>query len=167
MDLGPGREPERQGAAVSDFPNNVVAELKATLAARPELDVVVARPLKPTDAHKSAGVFAVDWNPQDMVIGQWDPAVTRYMVGIQTFVKHGNEEEGIALHTTLAKMVRVMLYRDEGLRVRLGDLSTTELGVTERMQRWGVQTQRYISNEMEGTFLYLAVTEMFIETEIV
>lgn len=150
-----------------DFPENVVAELKTSFESMGEVDTVVARPLKPTDPHLSLGVFAIDWTPRDFVIGQYDPAVTRYMVGIQSFVKHGNEEEGIALHTRLAKMVRVMLYRDEGLRVRLGSLSTTEFGVTERIQRWGVQTQRYISNEFQGSFLYLAVTELWVETEIV
>lgn len=150
-----------------DFPENVVAEIKTSLEAQEELDRVVARPLNPTDPHLSAGVFATEWTPTQMVIGQFDPAVSRYGATIHTFVKHGNEEEGIALHTRIAKMVRVMMYRDEALRVRLANLSTTEFGVTERIQRWGVSTQRYISNEFQGSFLFLAVTEMWIETEIV
>lgn len=152
---------------VLDFPDNFVAEIKTALEARDELDRVVARPLNPTDAHLSAGVFATEWAPREMVIGQYDPAVSRYGAMIHTFVKHGNEEEGISLHNRLAKMVRVMMYRDEPLRVRLANLSTTEFGVTERIQRWGVSTQRYISNEFQGSFLFLAVTEMWIETEIV
>lgn len=159
-----------------DFPENIVAEVRTSLTAMqdtsvvpavPLFDTILGRPLRPTDPHLSAGVFAIDWNPLEWQIGQWDPAVTRYMVGIQTFVKHGDEQEGIALHTRLGKKVRVMLYRDEDLRVRLSSLSITEDGVTERIQRWGVQTQRYLSNEINNNFMFLAVTELWCETEIV
>jgi hypothetical protein len=150
-----------------EFPNNVVEELKVSLEELEGVDVVLRRPLKPTDPNGSAGVFAGTWTPQEMVIGQHDPAVTRYSVVIQTFVKHGNEEEGVVLHSQLAKRVRVMLYRDPELRVRLGTLSTDEDGVRERLQRWGVTTQRYLSNEIQNNFLFLAVTELWIETELV
>jgi len=150
-----------------DFPENIVDELVTSLEDVTGINVVVKRPLRPTDPNGSAGVYAVDWSPEEYQIGQYDPAVTRYLLAIQTFVKHGDDEEGVGLHSRLAKRVRVMLYRDEELRVRLGTLSTLESGVTERTQRWGVRTQRYLSNELQGTFLYLAVTEMFLETEIV
>jgi len=152
---------------VLEFPENVVEELSYNLAEIPEVEVVLRRPLRPTDPNGALGVFALSWNPEEYQIGQFDPATTRYMLNIQSFVKHGNDEEGVVLHSRLAKRVRVMLYRDQQLRVGLGTLSVTEGGVTERFQRWGVVTQRYLNNEMEGTFLYLAVTEMWVETEIV
>lgn len=150
-----------------DFPENIVEELSITLDTLAEVDKVVHRPLRPTDPNGSIGIYAVDWNPQEYQIGQYDPAVTRYLVAIQSFVKHGDDQEGVALHARMAKKVRVMLYRDDELRVRLGTLSVTEDGMTERLQRWGVQTQRYLSNEVQGSFMYLAVTEMWVETEIV
>lgn len=152
--------------APTDFPENIVAELKASLESL-GFDKVMRRPLRPTDPHLSAAVFAVDWNPEEMQIGQHDPAVTRYLLSIQTFIKHGDDEVGTTLHARIAKKVRVMLYRDEALRVRLGQLRATEDGVTERLQRWGVRTQRYLSNEVDATFLYLAVTELWVDTEIV
>lgn len=150
-----------------DFPENVVAELKVSLEALATFDVILKRPLKPVDPNNSCGVYAVDWVPQEYAMGQFDPAISRYLFGIQTFVKHGNEQEGIELHAQHAKKVRVMLYRDTDLRVRLGQLSTIEAGVTERAQKWGVQHQRYISNEINNNFLFLAVTEFWLETEMV
>jgi hypothetical protein len=150
-----------------DFPDNVVDALAARLVTIAEVDVVLKRPLRPTDPSGSVGVFAVIWSPSEYEIGQHDPAVTRYSLNIQTFIKHGDEQEGITLHSRLAKRVRVMLYRDDALRVLLGSLSVTDAGNTERLQRWGIETQRYLSNEMEGTFLYLAVTDMWVETEVV
>lgn len=150
-----------------DFPENIIEELAISLDLLDGIDKVVKRPVRPTDANGTAGVYAVDWSPEDYQIGQYDPAVTRYLIAIQTFVKHGDDEEGVLLHGRLGKRVRVMLYRDDELRVRLGSLNTQELGVTERTQRWGVRTQRYLSNELQGTFLYLAVTELWVDTEIV
>lgn len=150
-----------------DFPENVVEELAISLDVLEGIDVVVKRPLKPTDPNGAAGVYAVSWNPEGYQIGQYDPAVTQYLFAIQTFVKHGDDEGGVALHSRLAKRVRVMLYRDDELRVRLGTLYTDESGIIERTQKWGVRTQRYLSNELQGTFMYLAVTEMYLETEIV
>jgi hypothetical protein len=150
-----------------EFPENVVEELATMLAEVTDVDVVIRRPLRPTDPNGSIGVYAIDWAPTDHAIGQFDPAVTRYKFAVQSFVKHGDDEVGVILHSQLAKRVRVMLYRDEELRVRLGSLSTDEDGVIERLLRWGVQTQRYLSNEVQGTFLYLAVTELWVDTEIV
>jgi hypothetical protein len=152
---------------VKDFPENFVEVLKDTLTAIDISDHILGRPLKPTDPSGSIGVFAVDWTPVDAQIGQYDPAVTRYMLSIQSFVKHGSEQEGVALHARLAKKVRVMLYRNEDLRVRLSSLSVVEDGVTERVQRWGVEIQRYLSNEIDNNFMFLASTECFIETEMV
>jgi len=152
---------------VVDFPENIVAELGVTLATIEEVDQVINRPLRPTDPNGAIGIYAVDWNPQEYQIGQYDPAVTRYLIAVQSFVKHGDDQQGVALHARMAKRVRVMLYRDDELRVRLGSLSVSEGGVTERLQRWGVQTQRYLSNEVQGSFMYLAVTELWVETEIV
>lgn len=151
----------------TDFPANVVAELEVSLDALVDVDHVLKRPLRPTDPNGSIGIYPVTWSPEEYQIGQYDPAVTKYLIAIQSLVKHGDEELGIALHSRLAKQVRVMLYRDDELRVRLGALSTEESGVIERTQRWGVRTQRYLNNELQGSFLYLAITELWIETELV
>lgn len=155
------------GENMSDFPVNVVEELKTSLDLLTGVDHVLRRPLRPTDPTGSMGVYPVSWNPDGYQIGQYDPAVTRYKIAIQSFVKHGDDEQGVILHSQLAKRVRVMLYRDDELRVRLGSLNTVDGGAIERLQRWGVETQRYLSNEIQGSFLFLSVTEMWVETEIV
>lgn len=151
-----------------DFPDNAVDALVAALEAGVNFEGgVVRRPLRPNDPNFMAGVVASMWSPEEWAIGQYDPAITRYSLQIQTLVRSADEEEGIALHSRLAKRVRVMLYRNEELRLQLGRLSTTEAGVTERTLRWGVSGQRFLSNEVNGSYLYLAVTDVWYDTEIV
>jgi hypothetical protein len=131
------------------------------------LGLVARRPLRPTDPDKSIGVMALDWRPTESFIGQHDPAISRYQFAIQVFLKHQDEEEGLQQHTLLSKNLRTMLYRGEALRLRLASLSETSLLVTERVQRWGVRQQRFVSNEIQGRFLYLSTTEFWVETEAI
>lgn len=149
-----------------DFPENIVRELKSSLAAIEGVDIVLRRPLRPTDPTGSLGVYASMWDPSEFEIGQYDPAVTRYQVILQSMIKHGNEEEGVSEHAALAKRIRVMLYRDEALRVRLHSLSISDGGLAESVRRYGVTRQNYLNNELQGTFLFLAVTELWFDTEI-
>lgn len=149
------------------FPNNVVIALAEAMENRVDglRGVVLKRPLRKIDPGPSVGIFAVDWRPESYDIGKPDPAIHSYLFGIQALVKNGDEEIGRLEHGLLSKMVRVMLYRDDSLRVRLSGLTDTTLGVTERTLRWGVRQQRYIANEIQGTFLYLSTTEVWLETE--
>ena len=94
-----------------------------------------------------------------------EPTLSQYLIGVQAFVKDGDEERGLAAHSVLSMRVRSVLYRDEPLRVALSSLSVTYQGVTERLKRWGVRTQRYFANDLEGQWLYLSTLEFFIETE--
>lgn len=153
--------------AVAAFPSNVVEALRDELnvALGTQVELVVKRPLRPTDPDSSVGIYALDWQPGNHEIGFHEPTLARYQVAIQVFVKHQDEEEGSAIHTFLSKTVRTMLYRGEALRIRLSSLNETSLGVTERVQRWGVRQQRFVSNEIQGRFLYLSTTEFWIETE--
>lgn len=149
------------------FPTVVVDVLADELALATGAGKVMRRLLRDTDPDQSIGVIAADWVPQEMVIGQFDPAVATYLFSIQAFVKHAHEEEGRASHTNFAQTIRLMLYRNAGLRTRLAALSETADGMVERVQRWGVRQQRYASNEVEGQFLYLSTTEFWVETETV
>lgn len=149
-----------------EFPDNAVSLIRLHLEDEPNFSSIVGRPLRPTDYTGMVGIFATVWQPDDFEIGQFDPAVTRYGLSIQSLAKNATEEEGIAEHSRLAKKIRVMLYRDADLRVQLGQLRTTDDGFTERTQRWGVTQQRYLSGELEGQFMFLAVTDLWLETEI-
>lgn len=150
-----------------DFPENVTMAISDRLSLSSEFSIVLRRPLRPTDNNRSCGVFSAGWSPQEWEIGQYDPAITRHDYQIQTLAKYATEEEGLVAHTKLAKIVRLMLYRDADLRLQLSQLRTTVEGVVERTQKWDVVSQRYLANEIEGQFLFLAVTDFYLETEIV
>jgi hypothetical protein len=165
------------------FPNNVVKAIFDHITDG-NLDEEVypfMRPLRKTDPRVSLGVFASFWTPDERSFefnggalgGQTlggapsFPTLQRYMVSVQCSVTHGGQIEGLNKHSVFAKMVRDMLLVDPVLGVSLAGLSVTKNGITERMQRRWIPTQRYMSNEISGSFLYLATMELMIETETV
>ncbi len=157
-------------AEVLPFPNNVLILLYQELVQLEGIEYVGVRPLKPEDPPVSLGLFVIDWVPGELEMAGTpnpDPTISTYLYGIQALVQHANREEGLLKHTLLSKMIRSMLYRRESLRVRLSQLNETSLGVTERTQRWGVRQQRFMSNDLEGSFLYLSTLEFWVETESV
>lgn len=152
-----------------DFPMNIVNELishfKDTMKGYEE--GIVARPLRPADPRLSIGVFPDDWMPREdsYEIGGFGPTLSTYVLRIHLLVKHTNEVEGRQLYAVDAKKLRAILYRDNDLRLRLAQLSEVSLGQVERVQRMGVRNQRYLNNEVSGTFLFLATTTFWVETE--
>lgn len=147
------------------FPDNLVAEFKTALIDLSGITAVLGRPLRMADPNASVGVFSVEWLPGEMGIGQpQEPIDGRYSVTIQLLVKHMNEEEALAQHSVLSKSIRVMVYRDAGLRVRLPQLSEASSGVIERVLKWGVRSQRFLSNELDKQFLFLSSTEVVVTT---
>lgn len=158
------------------FPNNVVELIAARSSLLDDDLIVVKRPLRRSDPVQSVGVFGAQWLPNDNSYemrggpeGRSEPSLSTYMISVQAFVKDMQEERGLYAHSVLSKMIRSMLYRDEPLRVALGSLSVTS-GVgpsasTESTKRWGIRQQRYFSNELEGSWLYLSTLEFWLETE--
>jgi hypothetical protein len=161
-------------AATPVFPNNAV-ELIATRSQSLDTDLfVVKRPLRESDPAQSVGVFGSQWNPTEdsyEMTGYQpsihEPTLSAYLIGVQAFVKDMDELNGLATHSVLSKMIRVMLYRDDSLRVGLRSLSVVMNGSTERTQRFGIRTQRYLSNDLQGVWLYLSTLEFWLETETV
>lgn len=166
------------------FPHNVVEILELGLK---KLDPVpdpydggqylevIKRPLRATDPAQSVGVFSQMWNPEqdsyEMMGGgspsPQHPTLQTYTYGIQSFIKDGDEERGLATHSTLETMVRRMLYTYEPLKVALAALKVEwNDGSVEQLKRWGVRTARYFSNEIDGTNLFLATLEFWVETEM-
>lgn len=156
------------------FPNNVVVLVQARAQLLdPDLHVY-RRPLRDSDPNQSIGVFAAQWQPQQDSLEMrggpqfvQEPTLQRYSISVQAFVKDMDEERGLFGHSVLSKMVRSMLYRDDPLRVGLSMLSVTMRGSTERARRWGITTQRFVSNELSGSWLYLSTLEFWLETETV
>lgn len=148
------------------FPDNIVQEFKSALAGLGGIDAVVGRRLRMSDSNACVGVFAEEWLPGEMGIGQpMEPLDNRYTITIQLLIKHAQEEEALSQHSVLSKSIRVMVYRDPDLRVRLPQLSETYMQRRESVQKWDVRAQRFMSNEIEGTFLYLSSTEVIVTTE--
>lgn len=161
----------------SVFPNNVV-ELIAMRMANPAVidpDVnVLRRPLRNTDPDQSIGVFAQLWLPEEDSLEMMgslsgapqQPTLQTYSGSVQAFIKDGDEERGLAVHSIMSARVRSVLYRDNPLRLALQGLSVTyTTGAVETLKRWGIRTQRYFSNEIDAQWLYLSTLEFFIETE--
>lgn len=158
----------------SIFPNNVV-ELVSLSMANVDSDLFVTRrPLRNTDPQQSIGVFAQFWTPEEDSLemrgvasaSPMEPTLQQYLLAAQAFIKHGDEEQGLAIHSVLSAHVRSVLYKDNALRLALQGLSVTyTTGAVETLKRWGVRTQRYFSSEIDAQWLYLSTLEFFIETE--
>ena len=159
------------------FPNNFVEVLATVLPGIDEEVTLQKRPLRPTDPNYSLGVFATVWMPNDDSYemghlggggdsGPNEPTLSTYQIGIQVLVKDSDSERALAVGSLLNRRIRSVLYRNADLRLALASLYTTEDSVTERLKRWGIRSQRYISNEIEGKFVFISVLDMFIETEV-
>lgn len=137
-----------------------------------EIDVdleVLRRPLRSSDANQCVGIFPAIWSPDERSqemgrVNPGEPTIQRYHLTIQAFVKNGDEVDGSSCHSVLSGRIRSMLYRDATLRLGLSSLIYTSDGVTERLMRWGITSQRFLSNEVQASFLYLSTLEIWFET---
>lgn len=154
------------------FPGNVTSLILPRIQLiDPDL-FVVPRPLRPTDPQQSVGVMPVQWGPREgtQELGlryPSEPTLQRYDYVIQCMAKDTDQASGPAVISALSSRVRGMLYRDPVLTVNLTQLSSTALGSTERLQRWGVTNQRFLSNDISGNWVFVSTTEFWVETESV
>lgn len=156
------------------FPYNAIDKLALAFS---DIDqdgdlVVLKRSLRESDPVQAIGIFASHWTPDNdskemkgVIGGASEPTLSRYVISIQVYIKDMDEERGAAVHATLAKIVRAMLYRDTALHVALRALTASVAGSTESTRRFGVDTQRYLSNELQGSWLYLSIVDFWLETE--
>ncbi len=132
-----------------------------------EADQFVLRPVRPEDPSRTVGIVAEDWEPSPNAYetGRDEPLLGQYVLTIWAFVKHLNEEEGIQEHGVLARNIRRMLAGDTTLlgtlRAEVDDYGTG----TEYVQRIRLVNQKFLSNEVNGTHMYLSVSRLMIETE--
>jgi hypothetical protein len=152
------------------FPYNAV-DLFALRMSLIDPDIFVAkRRLYSTDPVQSIGVSAALWSPDQAsyeMRGAFsaEPLVQRYDIGIQVLIKDSDEERGIAVMSKLCQMVRAIILTDIPLQESLRSLSSTLYGVAERTLRWSVPSQRYLSQELSGQFVYLSQIQVQLETE--
>ena len=152
------------------FPNNVVECLSIVLpGVDPDL-TVYHRPLRGTDPNYSLGVYGTLWTPNEQSYEinpkmNPEPTLQEYQIGIQTLVKDGDPVRALRVGSILNKRVRGVLYRNAPLRVALGQLKVEDGTYPESFRRCGIRTQRYMSNDLEGAFVFISVIDFWIETE--
>lgn len=149
------------------FPQNVMQVVQARFQMLWPATGVFLRPLHPTDLTQSIGIFPSDLVPdgETYEMPSKEPTIQRYIIRIQGFVKDTVEDRGIATHSVMAKKLRSVLYNDNLLAVGLNSLAVVMDGATERVQRRGILRHLYISNQIDGNFLYLSVIDYWLETE--
>lgn len=149
------------------FPASIVTTLTRNLRRLPVIQEVLMRPLRPVDPNYCLGVFANDWTPGigSYAIGQEDPQHATYHVRIQCMVKHLIEQEGLQEHSVLSKSLRAMVYRDAQLRAELTALAEETFGVAERLKHYTVQAQRFLTNELSGSYIYLSSMDVNFNVE--
>lgn len=155
---------------VLDFPNNVISLITTRIPTYVDPDItVLLRPLHPTDPSQSVGVFPSTKAPdqESIEIASVEPTLKRYNLIVQAFVVDTNEEDCISVHSILSQRLWRMLYRDSPLRMGLTVLNVTADNMTERFQRHGITVQRYLSNEIKGSYLQTSWLEYWFETETV
>lgn len=153
------------------FPGNVVSLVGGTIEAIDDDIILLKRPLRPSDPNLAVGVYGTVWTPnEDSLeighVGPSEPTLGQYQLGVQTLVKDGDTERALATSNVLSKHVRTVLYRNNALRVALGQLSVQDGTSVERLRRWGIKNQRFMANDIEGTFVTISVMDLWIETEM-
>lgn len=149
------------------FPTAFVDAVVSSLQANLPNNIVLHRPLRSEDPGGVIGVWAENWvaDEDSFVMGQNDPVVTRYLVRVRNLIKATDEEYGRGIFSVEAKAIRVILYRDPDLRVRLAGLQEEMMSTVERVKKYTVARQDYMSAQMSGAFNFLATTDVRIETE--
>lgn len=161
----------------TEFPNNVitlVAERARTYLDPAESDPtkrpkIFKRPLRPSDGTQVVGIFPSMKRPviTSIEMQSLQPTLGRYSFIMQTMVTDSKEEDCIAVHSILSNRLWRMFYRDSPLNIGLTALAVSTDNSTERFQRRGVELQRYLSNEIDGSFIETSWIECWFETETV
>lgn len=151
----------------SGFPVNIITLLEERFKKNMPDHAVVTRTLRMMDPAQSLGIYPVDATPvnDSFQIGQIEPVLSRYLIRVQNMVKATDEAYATALFAFDAKSVRVVLYRDPDLAVRLPLLTEELLGVRESVKRWGVGRQRFVNTSAQSNMVLVAQTDLWVETE--
>lgn len=156
------------------FPSNVIKLVATRMHQKwPSTDVKM-RALRVSDTINAIGVFPSDWTPdvdsyEMQQVMQPKPAgfptIQTYLISIQAFVKDMEAERAIRIHSLMSKAIRSLLYHDTPLALGLQALRVEMDNVTEVIQRRMIVRQKYLSNEIDGSWLYLSTLQYLIETE--
>lgn len=148
------------------FPDVFVNEIAKALQDHLPDCAVVPRPLGAEDVSMSIGVFTQDWNADEdtYVMGQFEPVEASYVIRVQCMVKALNHSDGRRAHSNLAKAIRVILYRDTTLQLRLRESSEELLSSIERVNKFAVTRTEFLSGRAGTNFMFMATTYIRIGT---
>lgn len=152
------------------FPYNFVDMMAFRFSMIDDDLFVCKRRLYTTDPAQAVGVFADVWAPDQQsyeMRGDLASEPTRqyYDIMVQCMIKDTDEERGIAVTSKLSKIIRGIMLTDVPLRDSLRTLVTDLYGVRERTLRWSVPAQRFLSQELQGQFIFLSTVQVRVETE--
>lgn len=149
------------------FPEIVIQELAEVASDIDGIDHVLLRPIRPTDPTGSFGFAGSEWAPRGdrMQIGHNAPPIGRYEIEVHILVRHSDEVLGRIELTNLANTFRQIVFSDASLHLNLGTHLYQLGNYKERFQRLGIDRIRYLSNEVTGTFLHLALIDLWVDTE--
>lgn len=159
------------------FPNNVILLLKTRVELiDPQFQgVVFRRPIRTSDPNFAVGIFGTTWDDdrdsveigggRNKVLGQRNGTYQNYNVTLQAFVKDMDEERGLATHGVVAKYLRSTVAHDPSLAVALATLNSSVGGPVERFADWYVGSQRFYTNELKGSWLYMSTLDLRIRTQ--
>jgi hypothetical protein len=159
-----------------EFPNNVIElitfRVPTFVDGSSPLDSriqVFKRPLRQTDPQQCVGVFPAMKrpDPRSSEIGFRGQSLNRYSLILQSMVKSTDEAEAISVHSILANRLSRMFHHDLVLDAGLTALAVNVDNIRERLQRRGIELQRYLDNQVEGTFVRTSWIECWFETETV
>lgn len=155
-------------ASATAFPANIIDTLVGFYETTDGVTTVLKRPALPSDPDGTFFAFSDNWVPLDYEIGAAGPTIARYACHFGFLTKTFDKEGGREAHSIISKNIRVMLYHDQTLRLRLQQLKESMLGITERVQRYGVTQQRFYANDLpQAQFLYVSAIDLWVETETV
>lgn len=155
-------------ADITEFPMNVVELIALRTPGFVDSDIkVFKRSLRPTDPTQSVGIFPSTKisQPATHEFKAREPTLKTYMVVLQTLVHSTDEQNAISVHSILSQRLWRMLFRDNPLDAGLTSLSVTANNSIERFQRRGIALTRYVSNEIQGSFVQTSWIEFWFETE--
>lgn len=152
----------------TEFPNNAIDLIFARVTTYVDVDLkVYKRMLRPTDGTQCVGIFPSTKLPdrQSIEMLSVEPTLKTYNIIVQAMVQNTDEAACISVHSILSQRLWRMLYRDNALHAGLTALSITADNSIERFQRRGISLQRYLSNEVQGSFIQTCWIEFWFETE--
>lgn len=148
------------------FPERFVQDIAKSLQDLLPDCVVAPRPLSSEDPSFSVGVFADSWaaDEESYEIGQFEPTRNVYVIRVQSMIKSLEHTAGRQAHANLAKAIRVILYRDSELQLRLRSSNEEMMSSIERVDGFAVTRTEFLSGRVGASFMFMATTYTRITT---